>query len=63
VVQLKKELSKYGVESLRLASTTTTLPQYDKVVNLFQTLTQRLSTLGRLPEEKRKKIAQHLGGC
>jgi heterodisulfide reductase subunit A len=62
VIQLKKELGKYGVESLRLASTTTTLPQYDKVVNLFETLSQRLSTLGRLPEEKRKKIADHLGG-
>jgi heterodisulfide reductase subunit A len=62
VIQLKKEMGKYGVESLRLASTTTTLPQYDKVVNLFETLSQRLSTLGRLPEEKRKKIAEHLGG-
>jgi heterodisulfide reductase subunit A len=62
VIQLKKELGKCGVESLRLASTTTTLPQYDKVVNLFETLSQRLSTLGRLPEEKRKKIAEHIGG-
>jgi heterodisulfide reductase subunit A len=62
VIQIKKELGKYGVESLRLASTTTTLPQYDKVVNLFETLNQRLSTLGRLPTEKRKKIAEHLGG-
>lgn len=62
VISLKKDLGKYGIESLRLASTTTTLPQYDKVVNLFETLNQRLSTLGRLPEEKRKKIAKHLGG-
>jgi heterodisulfide reductase subunit A len=62
VSQLKKELGKYGVETLRLASTTTTLPQYDKIVNLFETFSQRISTLGRLAEEKRQKIREQLGG-
>jgi heterodisulfide reductase subunit A len=62
VSQLKKELGKYGVETLRLASTTTTLPQYDKIVNLFETFSQRISTLGRLAEEKRQKIRRQLGG-
>jgi heterodisulfide reductase subunit A len=61
VVELKKELGKYGVESLRLASTTTTLPQYDKIVNLFETFSQRLTKLGRLPEDKRQKIRETLG--
>lgn len=62
VNQLKREVSKYGVESLRLVSITTTLPQYDKVVNLFETLNERLSKMGRLPEEKRQKILKALGG-
>jgi heterodisulfide reductase subunit A len=61
VNQLKKELGNLGVESLRLASTTTTLPQYEKVVNLFETFTQRIAKLGRLTEEKRQKIREHLG--
>jgi heterodisulfide reductase subunit A len=59
---MKKELSKFGVESLRVVSTTTTLPQYDKVVNLFQTFDERISKMGRLAPEKRQKIAQALAG-
>jgi len=62
VNQLKREVSKFSVESLRLVSITTTLPQYDKVVNLFETLNERLSKMGRLPEEKRQKILKALGG-
>jgi heterodisulfide reductase subunit A len=62
VTQLKRELSKLGIESLRVVSTTTTLPQYDKVVNLFETFNERISRMGRLPEEKRRKILKELGG-
>jgi heterodisulfide reductase subunit A len=62
VNQLKREISKFGVESLRLASITTTLPQYDKVVNLFETLNERLTKMGRIPEEKRQKIIKALAG-
>ncbi len=62
VNQLKREVGKFGVESLRLVSITTTLPQYDKVVNLFETLNERLLKMGRLPEEKRQKIKEALGG-
>ena len=62
VNSLKKELGTYGVESLRLTSTTTTLPQYDKVVNLFETFSQRITKMGRLAGEKRQKIREHIGG-
>jgi heterodisulfide reductase subunit A len=62
VNQLKREVSKFGVESLRLASITTTLPQYDRVINLFETLNDRLQKMSRLPEDKRQKIIQALGG-
>jgi len=61
VNQLKKDISPYGIESLRLTSITTTLPQYEKVVGLFETFTQRVTKLGRLSEEKRQKIRETLG--
>ncbi len=59
---MKKELSKFGVESLRLVSMTTTLPQYDKVVNLFQTFDERITRMGRIPAQKRRKIAEAITG-
>jgi len=62
VNSMKKELSKFGVESLRLVSMTTTLPQYDKVVNLFQTFDERITKMGRIPAEKRRKIAEAITG-
>jgi coenzyme F420-reducing hydrogenase delta subunit len=62
VNSMKKELGKFGVESLRVVSMTTTLPQYDKVVNLFQTFDERISKMGRIAPEKRKKIAEALIG-
>ncbi len=62
VNELKKQMGKFGIESLRLTSTTTTLPQYDKVVNLFEIFSQRIEKLGRLAEEKRKKICEQLEG-
>jgi len=62
VNNMKKELGRFGVESLRVASTTTTLPQYDKVVNLFQTFHERISKMKRIPPEKRQKIAEALAG-
>ncbi len=62
VNSMKKELSKFGIESLRLVSMTTTLPQFDKVVNLFQTFDERMTKMGRVAPEKRKKILEALGG-
>ncbi len=59
---MKKELNKFGVESLRLVSMTTTLPQYDKVVNLFQTFDERITRMGRIPAQKRRKIAEAITG-
>ncbi len=60
MIQLKKELRRFGIKSLRLVSTTTTLPQYEKVVNLFETFVERISKIGGIPEEKRKKIMESL---
>jgi heterodisulfide reductase subunit A len=56
VIQLKKELREYGIESLRFVSISTTLPEYHKVLNIFDTLASRLAKMGPILNEKRAKI-------
>jgi heterodisulfide reductase subunit A len=60
VIQLKKELREYGVKSLRLLSIRTTLPQYNKILNIFETLNERISKLGPVSEETRSKIKEQI---
>jgi len=60
VTQMKKELRAYGIEPLRLMSFSTTLPEYNKVQNTFETFDERISKMGPLPEETRAKIKEKL---
>lgn len=60
LTQIKKELAPYGVESLRLISITTTLPQYDKILNIFETTNTRISKIGPVKPEVRLKIKEKL---
>jgi len=60
VTQLKKELGAYGVEPLRLMSITTTLPQYDKILNIFETTNARITKMGPVSKEVRSKIEEKL---
>jgi heterodisulfide reductase subunit A len=60
LTRLKKELRKYEVESLRLISTTTTIPQYSKLVDTFNMFANRISKIGRLSAEVRSKIEKKL---
>jgi len=60
VTQLKKELGAYGVEPLRLMSITTTLPQYDKILNIFETTNARITKMGPVAKEVRSKIEAKL---
>jgi len=60
LTQLKKELGAYGVEPLRLISITTTLPQYDKILNIFETTNTRITKIGPIKEEARSKIKEKL---
>ncbi|MFQ6081378.1 MAG: hydrogenase iron-sulfur subunit, partial [Candidatus Bathyarchaeia archaeon] len=60
VIQLKKQLKQYGVQSLRLVSTTVTIPQYGKLVDAFDVFTKRISKIGRLSMEVRSKIEEEL---
>jgi len=58
--ELKKGLSAYGIEPLRLISYTTTLPEYNKVLNVFETFNARISKMGPVPGEKRLRIQEKL---
>jgi len=58
VTQMKKELKEYGVEPLRLMSFSTTLPEYGKVTETFETFNSRISKMGPLSEETRAKIRE-----
>jgi len=60
LTQLKKELAPYGVESLRLISITTTLPQYDKILNIFETTNARITKIGPVKPEVRLKLREKL---
>ena len=62
VIQMKKELSKVGVESLRLQSIATTLPQYEKIFALFDSFTERIKKMGPLKPEKREALKKQLVG-
>jgi coenzyme F420-reducing hydrogenase delta subunit len=41
-------------------SFSTTLPEYNKVQNTFETFDERISKMGPLPEETRTKIKEKL---
>jgi len=60
VIQFKKELRAYGIESLRLMSFTTTLPEYNKILNAFETLDSIISKIGPVSDDVRSKITINL---
>jgi heterodisulfide reductase subunit A len=59
-IQMKKELREYGVKPLRLMSFSTTLPEYGKVVDTFETFNTRISRIGPIKNEIRQKIKEKL---
>ncbi len=62
VIQMKKELAKAGVESLRIQSITTTLPQYEKIFALFDSFTERIKKMGPIKPEKREALKKQIVG-
>jgi len=60
VIRLKKDLQACGVESLRLVSTTITIPQYPKMVDTFEVFTNRISKIGLLSPKVRFEIEKKL---
>jgi coenzyme F420-reducing hydrogenase delta subunit len=59
---MKKELGKFGVESLRLQSITTTLPQYEKVFSLFDSFVDRIRKIGPVNQQKREELKKIVAG-
>lgn len=58
--ELTKELTKFGIESMRLRHSYVPLPVYKKAAELFTMFADRIKKFGPLPEEKREKIRQAL---
>ena len=58
--QLKKELSVYNIEPMRLISYSTTLPEYNKVINVFETFNTRISKMGLVKENVRKNLMEKI---
>ncbi len=60
MIDLGKELAKYGVENMRVRYSYVPLPVYKKAAELFSMFTDRIKKFGPLPEEKRIAIREKL---
>ncbi len=56
VLQMKSELSKFGIESLRVQSITTTLPQFEKIFSVFDSFVDRIRKIGPVTRQKREEL-------
>ncbi len=60
VVTLKRQLKDFEIEPLRLLSMTTTIPEYNKVLNTFSVFENRISRMGKIPIQIREEIDRKL---
>jgi coenzyme F420-reducing hydrogenase delta subunit len=60
MIDMGRELGKYGVESMRVRYSYVPLPVYKKAAELFVMFTDRIKKFGPLAEEKRNNIKQKL---
>ncbi|MBS7641079.1 MAG: FAD-dependent oxidoreductase [Candidatus Bathyarchaeia archaeon] len=56
ISEVKRELTKYNIEFLRVMTASTTLPEYNRLQNIFETFTSRIMRMGPIPNEVRAKI-------
>jgi heterodisulfide reductase subunit A len=61
MIDMGRELAKYGIENMRVRYSYVPLPVYKKAAELFSMFTDRIKKFGPLPEEKRNTIKQKLG--
>jgi heterodisulfide reductase subunit A len=61
MIDLGRELAKYGVENMRVRYSYVPLPVYKKAAELFGMFTDRIKKFGPFPEDKRNVIKQKLG--
>ena len=60
MIDLGRELAKYGVENMRVRYSYVPLPVYKKAAELFSMFTDRIKKFGPLAEEKRNAMKQKL---
>ncbi|MGQ9530362.1 MAG: 4Fe-4S binding protein [Candidatus Bathycorpusculaceae bacterium] len=60
MIEMTRELAKYGVENMRVRYSYVPLPVYKKAAELFNMFTDRIKKFGPLTEEKRNKIRQRM---
>jgi heterodisulfide reductase subunit A len=60
MIDMGRELAKYGVENMRVRYSYVPLPVYKKAAELFTMFTDRIKKFGSLSEEKRNAIKQKL---
>ncbi len=62
MIDLGRELAKYGIENMRVRYSYVPLPVYKKAAELFSMFTDRIKKFGPFPEEKRTIIKQKIQG-
>ncbi len=60
MVDIGRELAKYGIENMRVRYSYVPLPVYKKAAELFGMFTDRIKKFGPLPNEKRNNVKQEL---
>jgi heterodisulfide reductase subunit A len=61
IVDMGRELAKYGIENMRVRYSYVPLPVYKKAAELFTMFTDRMKKFGPFPDEKRSAVKQKLG--
>ena len=60
MIEMGRELAKYGIESMRVRYSYVPLPVYKKAADLFTRFTDRIKKFGPLAEKKRNEVKQRL---
>jgi coenzyme F420-reducing hydrogenase delta subunit len=60
MIDLGRELGKYGIENMRVRYSYVPLPVYKKAAELFTMFTDRIKKFGPLPEDKRNAIKRKI---
>jgi heterodisulfide reductase subunit A2 len=62
VMLFKKDSGKFGIQPLRIQNATTTLPQCEKILSLFDDFVDRVKKMAPITQEKRDEIKKYLEG-
>jgi heterodisulfide reductase subunit A len=60
MIEMGRELAKYGIENMRVRYSYVPLPVYKKAAELFTMFTDRIKKFGPLPEDKRNSVKEKI---